>query len=105
MLAAMLAAMQVMRMRISCRSFANVLLAHLHYQHEHLPLMSCILFRLSGANTVSVTLHIVTSMCSVMLQRFESRQVANVLWAIANLRDRQEELTRRLDARILQVQI
>jgi len=54
---------------------------------------------------VSVTLHIVTSMCSVMLQRFESRQVANVLWAIANLRDRQEDLTRRLDARILQVQI
>ena len=60
--------------------------------------------RVSGANTVSVTLHTVTSMCSVMLQRFESRQVANVLWAIANLRDRQDELTRRLDARILQVQ-
>ncbi|KAA6419711.1 MAG: hypothetical protein FRX49_10435 [Trebouxia sp. A1-2] len=34
--------------------------------------------------------------------KFESRQVANVLWAIAALRDRQDELTRRLDARILQ---
>ena len=55
------------------------------------------------AKTVSVTLHTVTSMCPVMLQKFESRQVANVLWAIAALRDRQDELTRRLDARILQV--
>ena len=50
-----------------------------------------------------MTLHTVTSVSSVMLQTFESRQVANVLWAIANLRDRQDELSRRLDARILQV--
>ncbi len=98
----MLAAMQVMR--VSCCSFANIALAHLHHQHEHLPLMSRTPSRVSAANTVSVALHTVTSMCSVMLQRFESRQVANVLWAIANLSDRQDELARRLDARILQVQ-
>ncbi|KAL0053862.1 hypothetical protein WJX82_000155 [Trebouxia sp. C0006] len=36
---------------------------------------------------------------------FGSRQVANVLWAIANLRDRQDELARRLDARILQMDL
>jgi len=98
----MLAAMQMMRM--SCRSFANTALAHLRHQHEHLPLMSRTPSRVSSANKVSVALHTVTSMCSVMLQSFGSRQVANVLWAIANLRDRQDELARRLDARILQVQ-
>ncbi|KAL0022739.1 hypothetical protein WJX77_009701 [Trebouxia sp. C0004] len=37
--------------------------------------------------------------------RFESRQVANVLWAIASLRDRQDELTHRLDARILKMDL
>ncbi len=95
----MLAAMQVTR--VSCCSFTNIAPAHLHHQHEHLPLMSR---TPPAADTVSVALRTVTSMCSVMLQRFESRQVANVLWAIANLRDRQDELARRLDARILQVQ-
>lgn len=39
----------------------------------------------------------------IVVQSFEARHVANILWAVASLRDRQPHLTRHLDARVLEV--
>ena len=39
----------------------------------------------------------------IVLQSFEARHVANILWAVASLRDRQPHLTGHLDARVLEV--